>query len=240
MTNQKMVNYFKKWEGAASFGIGLMAAGIICLWIGFAYILFLALFGMLFLLIGGALTVYGNMGRASGSDLTDRIQREKEAISFPELKENPALRRRLPARQEQVSMHTAAPKKEDIETEFDGYEFHDGLLFKRMKNGSWISSEYTCAKLEFLSDAFYIKSRTFSFLSDQATEKTYDLPFSEIRDIVANRKTISVSSPRTSFRTRVCRICFLLKDGTHVALHRDDDIYADELAQKLKAKMTQN
>lgn len=238
MTNQKMVNYFKKWEGAASVGIGLLAAGILCLWIGFAYTMFLALLGMLLLLIGAFLTIYGNIGRASLSDLSDRIQREKDAVAFPELKENPAFRRRL-LHPEQVSMHTVAPKEDDVATEYCGYEFHDGLLFKRMKDGSHISSEYTCAKLEFLSDAFYIKSRTFSFLSDQATEKTYDLRFSEVRDIVVNRKTVSVSSPRDAFRVQICRICFLLKDGTHVALHCKDDIYAEELAQKLKAKMIQ-
>ena len=65
------VNYFQKWEGAGMTGLGMLIVGFLFIWVGrsfLTYILSIVLF-----IVGGIFFLYGNMGRATESDLKELI-----------------------------------------------------------------------------------------------------------------------------------------------------------------------
>ena len=168
------INYFKKWDGAGPFGIGLMVLGVWLIWMGWQYIPFSYPIAMVLIPLGLVLFFYGNIGRASEADIQNCIEKSEEKIHFNELEEIPALRKRTP--------------KTLTEQKFEGYSLKKGVVFKKLKNGSLCSSEYDVAKMVTLNDGFYIKTLHFSFLSEEQEIVAYDVPFATLESITAERK----------------------------------------------------
>ena len=219
--DRKMVNYFKKWDGMGTLGIGLLGVGFLFLWLGYSYFTYvLSIFLMLF---GLAAFLYGNIGRANATQLDDTIKRQWEAIRFPELEENASLRKRTP--------------KDAEELTFEGFEMRNGLYFKKKKDASIISSEYTCIKAIVLTDALYLKKSTFSFISEEKTTQTVEIPFSSIQSIDVVRETRMVGhGEKPQFRVKTCHIAIHYGDGECILLPKQEDAYIEEYAQSMKKK----
>ena len=215
--SKKLLNYYKKWEGAGMTGLGMLIVGFLFLWIGmtfFTYILSIVLF-----ITGGIFFLYGNMGRANESDLKEVIEHHKEKGKLPAIEEDRTFRSRLPQTVEEL--------------EFEGYNFRDGLLYKRMKNSSLISSEYTYAHVKILNDAFYVKTTVFSMIEDQKSEEILDIPFSSITSITIERERKNYPVGKKFYPASTCLVVFTYGEGQQLRLPRRDDIYADELVEKL-------
>lgn len=223
--NKKMINYFKRWDGIGTIGIGMMGVGIFLIWIQLGYYAYVA--AMALIPIGAAVFIYGNIGRASGTQIEDTIKQHWENIRFParfpELEETPALRKRTP--------------KEPEILDFEGYEMEEGLYFKKLKDASVISSKYTCIKIVFLSDALYLKKHTFSFISDEKSTETIEIPFASIQEIDVIRNAMIVGhDEKNRFSVKTCHVCIHYGDGQQLLLPKKDDIYVEEFAQDLKEK----
>ena len=215
--SKKLLNYYKKWEGAGMTGLGMLIVGFLFLWIGmtfFTYVLSIVLF-----ITGGIFFLYGNMGRATESDLKEVIAHHKEKGKLPAIEEDRTFRSRLPKTVEEL--------------EFEGYNFRDGLLYKRMKNSSLISSEYTYAHVKILNDAFYVKATVFSMIEDQKSEEILDIPFSSITSITIERERKNYPVGKKFYPASTCLVVFTYGEGQQLRLPRRDDIYADELVEKL-------
>ena len=214
------VNYFKKWEGAGPLGIGLMVLGIWLIWMGWQYIPFSYPIAIVLIPLGLVLFFYGNIGRASEADLRNIIEKSEEKIHFHELEEIPALRKRTPKQWE-------AQK-------FEGYVLKKGVLFKKMRNGSLCSSEYEIAKLVTLTDGFYVKTLHFSFLSEEQATVAYDVPFSLLESITAERKSFNLMKGEVPHPAKTCHLVLTYDGGKKVKLPAKDDIYLEEQIEKLK------
>lgn len=216
------VNYFQKWENAGIVGLSTAIVGFLFLWIGMSF--FTYVLSIVLMVCGLGLFFYGSIGRAGENDLQNRIDRTAESITFPELEENSRhFFRRVP--------------KSPEERAFGGYEMREGLLVKKQKNGSLCSSEYTCAKMRLLTDAFYIKSVTFSFISDEKRKETFEIPFALLEDVRVERDQFPLSSGKNSYRAKTCHFCFVYDGGKQLRLPAIDDIYTDEYASDLKRKL---
>lgn len=217
---KRYLNYFKKWEGAGITGIGFLIAFAFCLWLGwgYSYLLYLISFPCLFAGIGFFL--YGNIGRASMADIENMIERNAEKVTFKELEEDPHLRKRTP--------------KSFEEKQFQGYAMTDGVMVKKMKSGSLCSSEYDVAKMVVLNDAYYVKMLHFSFVSEDFEIVTHDIPFSLIENIEVERQRFGLTSGKTRYLAKTCHLVFTYDGGKRAMLPANDDIYIDELAEKLK------
>jgi hypothetical protein len=214
---KKILNYFKKWEGAGMTGLGMLIVGFIFLWVGmsyFTYVLSIVLF-----IAGGVLFLYGNMGRATESDLKELIAHRKEKGKLPAIEEDRTFRSRI--------------SKKVEELEFEGYNFCDGLLYKRTKNSSLISSEYTYAHMKLLNDAFYVKKTVFSMLEDKMNEEILDIPFSTVTSITVERERKNYPVGKKFYPASTCLVVFNYGDGQQLRLPKRDDIYVDELVEKL-------
>jgi hypothetical protein len=219
--NKKMVNYFKRWEGMNTLGVGLLALGFLFLWVGMSYLTYiLSVISMLF---GVAAFLYGNIGRGNATQIEDTIRVQRESFRFPELEEDNALRKRT-------------PKEPEVLT-FEGFEMRNGLYFKKKKDASVISSEYTCIKAIVLNDALYLKKCTFSLVSDERSMQTLDIPFSAIHDIEVIRNTLLVGhGEKPEHRVKTCHIAITYGDGESILLPKQEDAYIDDYAQNLKKK----
>ena len=216
------VNYFQKWEGAGITGLSMAAAGFLFLWLGFSYASYII--SIVLMLLGLALFFYGSIGRAHENDLQNQIDRAMTAIEFKELEEDTR------------HFFRRVPKTPEIR-EFGGYAMRQGLLIKRQKNGSLCSSEYTSAKMLLLTDAFYIKTSTFSFISNEKNKETHEILYSALEDITVERDRINLTSGKSRFLAKTCHLCLHYDGGKSLLLPAKDDIYTDEFANDLKRKL---
>ncbi|MBQ7336042.1 MAG: hypothetical protein IJW92_06185 [Clostridia bacterium] len=219
MNYTSFLNYFKRSDKTVTFGFGAIGIGVVFLFLGFVYSYIMYLIGGVILIFGLVLYFYGNAGRASESDLKEVIKKNLDQIQFPELKEDSKLRKRLPR-----------VVSEEI---CDGYQFRKDLLIKQQKGGNAVSSEYLCAKIVTLTDAFYIKARVFSFISDEKSEQTLEIPFSSIESIAIERDEQVFTVGKQEITARLCDLVITHDGGRRTVLHRKDDFYADELAKTM-------
>ena len=218
MKNYKSnINYFMKWEGLKTLGLGMMIVGFACLWLGWGWTY---LIGAALMVSGIAVFLAGNIGRSSEEEIKTEIKRRSEGIAFPEVEKERHFYKRVPAKPEIL--------------DFSGFSFSEGLLLKKMKNGSVCSSEYSLARVFLLTDAFYAKTRTFSLVSDACEEDTVEIPFASVEDVAVLRGAKELPCGKKLFAVKTCHLVIVF-DGKRLCLPATDDVYVDELAARLKA-----
>ncbi len=219
MKNYKAnINYFKKWEGLKSLGLGMLIVGFASIWLAMGYLVYLG--GIALLAAGVVLFLIGNINRSTEAEILEEIGRRSEGIAFPEVAK-------------ERNFYTRLPEKQEI-LEFSGFSFSDGLWFKKMKNGSVCSSEYFVAKMLLLTDAFYVKTRKFSLLEEGAKEEALEILFSSVEDVTVRRESKTVSCGARSFSVKLCHLVITFDGGKTLCLPMSDNVYVDELAARLK------
>ena len=216
------LNYFNKWEGLSSLGLALIFLSVFFLAMRIAA--FLSILSMIGLPGGLLLYLFGTVGRANENDMRAEIQHHAESMHFKEFEDVA-----------QRSLRLRLPKEETIYA-FDGFELRDGLMLKKMKNGSLCSSEYTCARVYMMTDAFYIKKHTFSFVSDEKSDTVHEIAFDRVEALTIERDSFSLSYQKNTYTAKTCFLVITHDGGNRFLLHIKDDIYAEELVEKLKKK----
>lgn len=224
MKNYKSnINYFMKWEGLKTLGLGMMIVGFACLWLGWGWTY---LIGAALMIAGVAVFLVGNIGRSTEAEIMEEVKRRSSGIEFPEVEKERVFYTRIPAKPETL--------------DFSGFSLSEGLLLKKMKNGSICSSEYRVARVFLLTDAFYAKTRTFSLVSDATEEETLEIPFASVEDVVVLRETKTLPCGKKVFSVKSCHLVVLFDGGKKLYLPATDDVYVDELAQRLKKLTAKN
>lgn len=219
--DKKLINYFKKWEGTNALGIGILAVAFLLIWINVSYYLFTL--GILLIVPGALIFLYGNIGRGHESQIYDRIEDNVETIRFDELEEDFKLHRRTP--------------KDPEELVFEGFEFREGLYIKKKNDGTLLSSEYTYVKIVVLKDAFYTKVMTVPLITQEKTLTTHDIPFSSITDMRVLREEKMISrGKKEKIKAKTCRICITYGENQQLLLPIKDDAYVEEHVEDMKKK----
>ena len=218
MKNYKAnINYFMKWEGLKTLGLGMMIVGFACLWLGWGWTY---LIGAVLMTAGVAVFLVGNIGRSTEEEIKAEIARRSEGIEFSEVEKDRRFYKRIPAKPEIL--------------EFSGFSMSEGLLLKKMKNGSICSSEYRVARVYLLTDAFYAKTKTFSLVSDACDEETLEIPFASVEDVVVLRESKSLPCGRKAFNVKPCHLAIVFDGAKRLFLPAVDDVYVDEIAARMK------
>ena len=215
---KNFVNYFKRSDGTASIGMGLLISGIVLFWLGWTFFWLFFYLGIPLIPVGLALYIYGTTGRSDENELNKIIKDNSDAISFTDIKESLEYRKRL--------------SKKAVEESFGGYVFQGDILMKKAKSGAMVSSEYICAKMLILTDAILIRSCSFSFVSDAKRESKIEIPFSSIEKIEIERETKTYQFEKKEFTVKTCFLV-ITHEGIQTRLPHKDDIYADELTVTL-------
>lgn len=232
MNNYKSnINYFTKWEDMKTCGMGMLIVGILFIWVAWVWIWFLYLVGMFLIVAGAILFFLGNAGRSTDDEIMSEVNRRKEGIEFPEIETERDYQKRTPHRPEIIDL--------------EGFSFREGLYIKKRKNGSMCSSEFACARIFLLTDAFYIKSRSFSLVSAGETNETYEIPFTTVENIELESERQTFPSGKKSYSVAVSHLVITYDGGRKLRLPGKDDAYSDELVARLgkiveKAKTEQS
>jgi len=220
---KKYINYFKQNENVGTIGIGMLVTAAFCLWIGWAYSYYLYILGMPLLIVGFAVFLYGNIGRIQESDLDYQIKKNTDAITFPKPE------KRLSTREKETDAFSMEV--------FEGYIFDDMLAVKRRKNGSFISTRYTVAKMQITKNAFCIKAHTFSFVSDESNQLDLFIPFSEVEKITLTHTECDCVLGKKPIRMKNSYLKITYDGEKSVLLPRADDYYAEKLIEDLNRKI---
>ena len=212
------INYFTKWEGMKTLGMCMLIVGIASLWLPMSYFMYIA--GAALVVFGAIFFFLSNMGRSSESDIMTEINRRKEGIEFPEIESERDLQKRTPQRPEIL--------------DFEGFCYREGLYLKKMKNGSTCSSEYAKARMFILTDAFYIKTRTFSLVAEDERNETVEIPFAAVQDIVVESERKAIPCGKKCFSVVVSQLVITYDGDKKLRLIAKDDAYTDETITKLK------
>ena len=219
MNNYKnFINYFKRSDGTAPLGMGMLVAGLILFWLGWYFYWIFFYIGIPMIPIGFALYIYGTTGRIDESELRKIIQQKSDAITFDDVKESAEFRKRL--------------SKNPIEETFGEYVFGTNVLMKKAKSGAIVSSEYVCGKMLVLSDALFIRTHSFSFVSNKEKQNEIEIPFSSIEKIAMEHENKRYMVNNKELATKVSALV-ITHEGIKTRLPRKDDIYADELVVTL-------
>ena len=223
MKNYKAnINYFKKWEGLKTLGLGMLIVGFGGIWLARSFLMYFG--GILLLAVGVVLFLIGNINRSTEEEIRAEIARHSEGVEFPEVETERHFYKRVPDAREIL--------------DFSGFCFSEGIFLKKMKNGSPCSSEYLVARMLLLTDAFYVKTRKFSLISDEKEEETLEIPFDSVEDVTVLRENKSFSCGAKSLPVKLCHLAIVFDDGKRLCLPTTDDVYVDELAARLK-KLTE-
>lgn len=211
------INYFKKWEGMATFGLCTLVVGFVSLWMGYGLTYLLG--GAL--IIGGFIVfILGNSGRSNEGEIMEEIKRRTDGIEFSEVEKDHHFHKRVPQKQEIM--------------DFAGFILREGLMLKKMKNGSVCSSEYNVSRVYLLADAFYAKTKTISLISNEEWSQTEEIFFNSVEDIRVERERTTLGFEKKQFSVNICSIVVEYDGGKRLVLPAKDDAYVDDTAAKMK------
>lgn len=219
---KSQVNYFKKSDTIKYVGIVLAALGVFLYVFGWGYISYII--ATVTLPVGGVLFIIGSSGRASDSDIEEYITKRTERTEL-DLENNPGIKKRL-------------LKQFPVEV-IEGYEYREGLLVTKAKNGSVRTSEYTKSVLYPLSDAIYIVSRKISLISDESHDNAFEIPYTSIKDIKLEEETRPVLGKK-SFKVSNVRFVIEYDNEKTISLPARDNASLDSFIEKLKRIMSSN
>ena len=216
-------NYFLRNEAMKFVGIGLMLLSAFLFYFGWGWISYIIM--SLGLPVGFLLFLFSTFGRSSESDIDLYIKNATQAIEI-NTEEDKAFEKRMSKR---LSPETA-----------EGYEYSDGVMLKKAKNGTIRSSVYTKSILYPLDNALFISYRTVSLISDEITEEKIEIPYSDITSLRFEEVHEQLKFRKASFRTRVSRLIIDYSDGKTLRLPIQSSVQTDTFVERINEFIAEN
>ncbi|MBE6577272.1 MAG: hypothetical protein E7653_03960 [Ruminococcaceae bacterium] len=215
------VNYFKKSENLKYIGLGIALVGFIMLWVGFGWTSYiLATVG---LPTGLVLFFVGSAARSSEADIDECIKRETSGI--------------------EVSFEGDRHYEKRVLKQFppvtvEGYEYDDGLMFKKAKNGKIRSSRYTKAVIYILSDRLYISECRVDLVGAPCEKRIVEIKYENLADTEIKREEKRVSFGKNSYAVKTCRLSVSYGEAESWSAPVNDDVGTDALVEKINTAIT--
>lgn len=210
------INYFKKSDSLKGVGLGMAVVGLVLLWLGWSYLSYILT--CILLPAGLVLFFVGSTGRSSDEDIDTDIKRLTEGLEI-DLGDDKRYAKRVLSHIEPAVC--------------EGYEYREGLMLTKAKNGSVRSSEYTKAIIYLLSDGLYIVSRTFSLVSDDKHDGAVELLYADISCVRIDRESASVAFGKKKFNVKHVRLVIEYGEGQVFSTPIHDDVNSDKLVETL-------
>ncbi len=215
------INYFTKNDNLKLIGGGLLIVGLFCLWLGFR----LGLVGYLLAIFGAptgfVLFLVGSTGRANDDDMDSTIVSKMAGLEV-DIDQNKHYQLKLLKHQ-----------KEHL---VEGYRYTDGVMIKKMKNGSLRTSLYCRAKLRILKDSLYIVSRDISLIADEVEDNIYEIAYDSIKTLEILREEKRMVFIKNVFFTKPCYLHIVTEDAD-LLLPCDNAVTSDELVGTIQKQM---
>lgn len=219
--HKSQINYFKRSDTLKYVGIVLAVIGVALYMFGWSYISYII--ATIALPIGGVLFIFGSSGRASDGDIDEYISKRTEGIEI-DLENNLNIKKRI-------------LKQVPIET-VEGYEYENGLMVTKAKDGSIRTSEYTKSLLYPLSDAIHIVSRKISVIADEVHDDSIEILYSSISDIRIEKEETKLTFEKNSFKASYVRFVVEYDGGKVLSLPARDNASLDNFIEKITRIMS--
>ena len=218
--NPRHLKYFRGTDNMHLAGLIMMvSSGIIFFWNWYIWYFF-ALYILMFILFptGLALFVIGSLGKSTDEEI-ERIATELSAAADVDSERDAALLRRQCTR----------PLPEIV----SGYDYSDGLMFRKAKNNLIRSEIYKKATLLPLEDGLCIIYARVNIPCERVEKEVIELPYEEIGEIrmVSERRTIRFL--KKSFLVLDSRIEIQPRNGTLLSLPAKESATLDTFIQEL-------
>lgn len=218
---KESINYFVKNDTLKFVGAGLLIAGLLCMWLGFR----LGIVGWILAIIGTptgiVLFFVGGAGRANDADMESVITQKMAGLEIGIDNEKHYQLKLL---------------KHLKEITIEGYKFYDGVMLKKLKDGSLRTPDFTRSIVKILKDSLYIVSRDISLIYDDVVNTTYEISYDSIKSIEIEREQKRVVFNNNTYFTKPCYL-HIVYDETEIRLPIVDAITSDELVDNIKRQM---
>ena len=223
--NARHLKYFCGDDKLRSTGAILMAtSGILFLWNWFIWF-FTVFYFLMFLLfpVGLVLFIVGSIGRTADEDI-DKIIATLSAQADVDREKDAALLRRL--------------RQRPLPQTLTGYDYSDGLMFRKTKNNVVRSEIYHKATLLPLEDALCILYAKVNIPCETVEKGMLELPYEDIEDmrVVSERRTIRFS--KRSFSVLDSRLEIFSNGKMLLSLPAKENAALDEFVEELKVRKT--
>lgn len=222
--NKRHLKYFNGSDDLRLLGTILMgASGFLFVWTWYmmwSYALYLLT--LILLPIGITLFVIGSVGKSTDEDIDGVISRLSSAADIDNEKDAALIRRQL-----------KKPSPEII----SGYDYSDGLMFRKTKSGVVRSEIFKKATILPLTDSLYISLATVNIPCESVEKAIFEFPYNEIEEIkvVSERKTIRFV--KKSFSVNDSRLEIVSNGNTVLSLPAKESATLDTFIQDLKAHL---
>jgi len=220
--NKRHLKYFSGSDDLRLYGTILMGtSGFLFVWTWYmmwSYALYLLTF--ILLPIGVTLFVLGSVGKSTDEDIDGVISRLSSAADIDNEKDVALIRRQL-----------KKPSPEII----SGYDYSDGLMFRKTKSGFVRSEVFKKATILPLTDSLYVSFATVNIPCESVKKEIFELPYNEIEEIrvVSERKTIRFA--KKSFSVNDSRFEIVSNGNIVLSLPAKESATLDTFIQDLKA-----
>ena len=222
--NKRHLKYFNRSDDLRLLGTILMGAGgVLFVWTWYmlwSYALYVLSF--ILLPIGIILFVLGSVGKSTEEDIDGVISRLSTAAEIDKEKDATLIRRQL-----------KKPTPEVI----SGYDYSDGLMFRKAKSGIVRSEVFKKATILPLTDSLYVSSATVHIPCESVETEFFEFPYGEIEElrIVSERKTICFA--KKNFSVNDSRFEIISHGNIVLSLPAKESATLDTFIQELNAQI---
>lgn len=219
--NKRHLKYFSS-KDTRPIGTSMMAAsGVLFLWNWYVWYFYALYVCMLVLLpIGLALFIIGSIGRSTDEDIDRLLTHLLEETDAAQEQDTDFVRK-----------HLKSPPSEII----SGYEYSDGLMFKKGKNNVIRSSLYKRATLHPMESSIYVSCTTVNIPCEAVEKNIFELPYRDIEEIrvVSQRKVIRFL--KKSFSVTDSRLEIISHGEVLLSLPAKESASLDSFLQAIRA-----
>lgn len=221
--NARHLKYFCGNDDIRFAGFVMMAAsGILFLWNWFIW--FFAVFSILMFIlfpVGLVLFVIGSIGKSTDEEI-DKIIAKLSAEADVDREKDAAFLRRQ--------------RKRPLPQTVSGYDYSDGLMFRKAKNNVVRSEIFQRATLLPLEDGLCVFSAKVNIPCETVEKNVFEIPYGEIEDIrvVSERRTIRFL--KRSFSVLDSRLEILSGGELFLSLPAKESAALDAFIEDLKVR----
>lgn len=221
--NARHLKYFNATDKLRLAGkIMMITSGAIFVWtwyIWWSYALYLLMIGLF--PVGLVLFILGSRGKSTDDEIDGVVSKLSSEADIDPERDAEIVRRQL-----------RTPTPEVVW----GYDYSDGLMFKKAKSGIIRSEVFKKATLLPLNEGLYISMATVNIPLESAKKEYFELPYGEIDEIrvVSERKTVRFL--KNSFSVNDSRLEIISKGSTFLSIPAKESATLDAFIEELKAR----
>lgn len=219
--NKRHLKYFSGKDFRLVGLIMMVASGVLFLWNWYVWYFFVLYIFMIILFPAGlAMFIIGSVGRSTDEDIDRLITRLSSEADIDTEKDTELARRQL---------------KRPLPQIVSGYDYSDGLMFKKGKNNVVRSEIFKKATLFPTEEGIYVSYAIVNIPCETVKKEIFEISFSEIEDIrvVSERKVIRFL--KKSFSVNDSRLEIISHGEIVLSLPAKESATLDSFIQEIKA-----